>query len=530
MMQKSHQNQQLLAQCEALLAKRQIDEAQRLVLNILENAPHEIQALEIAFKISLLTQNFIKSEDYLAKLHNQLQDDKKYQRFVISLLEAKEEHFKVIKAIDNYFQKYGDNTELLYKKALHCMSAGKILQAEKTFLECQQKKLDNAFILLNLGHVYKAKGDSLQASIYYKQFIKESPKQCGNGYWSLADLKDFIFNDEDRNAMLDILQQADLTIGNMALMLFAIARVHEQGNAFELSFAAMNKANSIIDKYRPFRAEAFSGFVKSMIDGVTKSKNNFKKNKNFSPIFIVGMPRSGTTLVEQIIASHSKVESTDELQYIERIGLELEKSGGYVKQLRDIDEQQCQYLSSQYIDQVQQYFEHNQSIIIDKNPNNYLHIGLIKTLFPHAKIINVVRNPLDNAMSVFKQYFSNGHEYAYSLRGIGFYWQGYLSLMSHWENEYGDGLYHLSYESLTENSEDEIRKLLAYCQLDFEPQCLTFYRSKRIVLTPSVSQVRQPIHNGSVNSWKKYEPFIASELPLFKQIIAKTNELLKKNN
>jgi len=528
MMQKSHQNQQLMAQCEAFLAKRQIDEAQRLVLKVLDNAPNEIQALEIAFKISLMTQDFIKSEQYLTQLQTQLQDDKKHQHLVITLLETKEEHFKVIKAIDHYFQKYGDNLTLLYKKALHCMSAGKILQAEGSFLACQQQKLDNAFVLLNLGHVYKAKGDSLQASIYYKQFIKESPKQCGNGYWSLADLKDYVFNDEDKNVMLDILQQADLTIGNMALMLFAIARVHEQGNSYELSFAAMNKANGIINKYRPFRAQAFSGFVKSMVNGVTQSKNNFKKDKTFTPIFIVGMPRSGTTLVEQILASHSQVESTDELQYIERIGLELEKTGGYVSQLRDIDEQQCQFLSAQYINQVQQYFDNYQPIIIDKNPNNYLHIGLIKTLFPHAKIINVIRNPLDNAMSVFKQYFSNGHEYAYSLTGIASYWQGYLSMMSHWENEYSDELYHLSYESLTENSEDEIRKLLTYCQLDFEPQCLTFYRSKRMVLTPSVSQVRQPIHNGSVNSWEKYEPFIGSALPEFKQIIAKTNELLRK--
>jgi len=122
MMQKSHQNQQLMAQCEAFLAKRQIDEAQRLVLKVLDNAPNEIQALEIAFKISLMTQDFIKSEQYLTQLQTQLQDDKKHQHLVITLLETKEEHFKVIKAIDHYFQKYGDNLTLLYKKALHCMS------------------------------------------------------------------------------------------------------------------------------------------------------------------------------------------------------------------------------------------------------------------------------------------------------------------------------------------------------------------------------------------------------------------------
>jgi hypothetical protein len=265
-----------------------------------------------------------------------------------------------------------------------------------------------------------------------------------------------------------------------------------------------------------------------MISGIDDSFIKALACENFKPIFIVGMPRSGTTLVEQILASHSTVAATDELQYIERIGLELEKSGGYVNQLNVMTDEQRHSFSESYLNQVQQYFDEYQAIVIDKNPNNFLHIGLIKTLFPNAKIINVIRNPLDNGLSVFKQYFSRGHEYSYSLDNIISYWQGYLSLMRHWTKLYGQDIYHLSYEGLTQNPEEEIRELLDYCDLAFEAECLSFYKSDRVVLTPSVSQVKQPINKRSVNSWKKYEQSITALLPRFNKIIEQAKALLEK--
>ena len=147
-------------------------------------------------------------------------------------------------------------------------------------------------------------------------------------------------------------------------------------------------------------------------------------------------------------------------------------------------------------------------------------------LFPNAKIINVIRNPLDNGLSVFKQYFSRGHEYSYSIKGIIKYWQGYLMLMRHWRKLFGQDIYHLGYEKLTQDPEAQIRQLLDYCQLTFEKECLSFYKSDRVVLTPSVSQVKQPINNRSVNSWKKYEDNITEHLSEFEGIVAQAQALL----
>jgi hypothetical protein len=162
-------------------------------------------------------------------------------------------------------------------------------------------------------------------------------------------------------------------------------------------------------------------------------------------------------------------------------------------------------LAQEYKEQAMQYVDDKCKIVIDKNPNNFLHIGVIKKLLPQAIIINIVRNPLNNALSVYKQYFSHGHEYSYSLNTIALYWEEYLKLMRFWNSTFPKAILNISYEYMTKSPEQSIRQLIRHCGLNFETDCLTFYRSKRAVLNPSVNQVKQPINSGSVNSWKGYE-------------------------
>ncbi|WP_220775054.1 sulfotransferase family protein, partial [Shewanella glacialipiscicola] len=236
------------------------------------------------------------------------------------------------------------------------------------------------------------------------------------------------------------------------------------------------------------------------------------------PIFIVGMPRSGTTLVEQILACHSLIGATDELPYIERIALTLEQTGGYAKQLAHLSQEKINQYQQEYLQQSAQYFSTVPNYVIDKNPNNFLHIGLIKTLFPQAKIINVIRHTTDNALSVFKQYFSFGHDYSYSLENIKVYWENYLTLMEHWDSQFPQDIYHLSFEKLVIQPDDEIPKLLSYCGVDFETACLHFYQSTRPVLTPSASQVRQPMNTKAIGQCEKYQAFMGQDYVDFEQI------------
>jgi len=518
-------DQQTLAYCHQLLAKNRILDAKNKLSGLLSLYPDNQAVLELAFNIDLRCQNFSHAQTYYQRLIKHSDDTKQQQLWLIALLEAKEAHFSLLNALEQFLADFGEDSQIRFKYGLVAMAAGKILIAEESFIMLLAEKKSLPHLLLNLGHVYKAKGESDKAIQHYREFIADNPAQCGVGYWSMADIKNFTFTPEDSQKLQALLADNTIDLGNKALIGFACARAFEQQKEFEQAFVTMSNANRTFEQHRPFRGELYHSMVNDMISGVTKCQFKVPPSSDFSPIFIVGMPRSGTTLVEQILASHSKVGVTDELQYIERIGLELERSGGYVKQLNSLSDEKRQAFADHYCQQVQQYFNDHQVIAIDKNPNNFLHIGLIKTLFPQAKIINVVRNPLDNALSVFKQYFSRGHEYSYSLNNISFYWQGYLALMQHWKKVYGEEVYHLSYELLTDDAETQIRKVLEYCQLEFEPQCLSFYKSDRVVLTPSVSQVKQPINKRSVNSWQQYQPYIQAHMPAFEQIIAQAQAL-----
>lgn len=522
----SKKDQNLIIQCQNLFATNQILEARTQISTLLKTLPGNLELLELAFKVELKCQDFNKAQAVMELLNERITSAQKKQLLLIAMLEAQEEHFKLLKQLELYLQSHENEVAMIFKHGMAAMAAGKIELAEQSLQKCLTLPHELTHLFLNLGHIYKAKGESKKAVAYYRQFIAETPAQCGVGYWCMADLKDYTFSSEDKNHIQQLLAKLDVTLGNKALLNFAFARVCEQQQDFDLAFDHMSKANSVFARHRPFRQDLFAAMVNSMIGGIGNTFSKVIACENFTPIFIVGMPRSGTTLVEQILASHSSVAATDELQYIERIGLELEKSGGYVAKLNSLTHSQRQDYSTTYLDQVQQYFDEYQPIIIDKNPNNFLHIGLIKALFPNARIINVIRNPLDNGLSVFKQYFSRGHEYSYSLEGVINYWQGYLALMQHWKKIFGQDIYHLSYEALTENPETQIRKLLEYCELPFEAGCLSFYKSDRVVLTPSVSQVKQPINKRSVNSWQKYEQCISPLLPQFEKVIKQARALL----
>ncbi|MBD3646813.1 MAG: sulfotransferase [Pseudomonadales bacterium] len=308
-------------------------------------------------------------------------------------------------------------------------------------------------------------------------------------------------------------------------MLFALACAREQRSDYELAYESLAEANEIIAMHRPFKADLYGALVTSLIKEVTRPAAPAEASGPV-PIFIVGMPRSGSTLIEQILAAHSNVEATDELPYLSRIGLELENSGGYPPAIMALGEERRRLYVERYFSRVAPYRQSGRDYFIDKNPENFLHIGLIKELFPAARIINVVRDPLDNAMSVFKQYFNQGNEYSYSLEGIIYYWQGYVTLMRHWEQLYPGQILHVSYEALTAQPRENITSILNYCGLEPEETCFRFYESEVPVLTPSASQVRQPISTRSVGSGQKYEPYIKAFIPRLAEIKIKCREVL----
>jgi hypothetical protein len=233
-----------------------------------------------------------------------------------------------------------------------------------------------------------------------------------------------------------------------------------------------------------------------------------------SPIFILGLPRSGSTLIEQILASHSHVEGTMELQDLLMIAGRLagqKQSSGeprYPAVLATLSRETCAQLGQEYLDQTRIQRKTAKPLFIDKMPNNFLHIALIRLALPAAKIIDARRNPMACCFSGFKQLFAEGHRYTYSLRDLGRYYRDYVELMEHFDRVLPGKIHRVVYEQMVDDTEAQVRRLLSYCGLEFESACLRFHENARAVRTPSAQQVRKPIYREGVEHWRHYESWL----------------------
>lgn len=443
----------------------------------------------------------------------------------LSKFEADGEAFPAIEILEQLVEAEPDNLDYRFRLGINCANVGQVERAETLFRSCIDSGMEDSRLMLNLGHVLKALGRSEEAVECYKAIAaSEDDSREAIGYWSLANMKTYRFDDMTLTRMRDRVQNLDVGSPSRGLIFFALAAGWEQKGRYENAFMAMSEANLIFASQRPFRGDLYGQMIKAMLD-LVQSPSELPAVEGPTPIFIVGMPRSGTTLVEQILASHSDVESTDELPFLNRIGLELEMGGGYARALADFDASSQETYAKQYMVKTEPYRKLDRPFFIDKNPANFLHVGLIKTLFPNAKVINVVRDPLDNAIGLFKMYFNKGAEYSFSMEGIIYYWQGYLTLMRHWEQLYPGEVLHLSYEDLARKPKKKITEILEYCGLPVEETCFRFYESDRPVLTPSAGQVRRPISTKSIGSGQNYEQYIKTSIPALAEIKRKSREV-----
>ncbi|ABO23044.1 tetratricopeptide repeat-containing sulfotransferase family protein [Shewanella loihica] len=441
--------------------------------------------------------------------------DQELRLNLVTLHERREAFFDAVNLLRELVEETPQDLSLQLRLGINASRTGDMTTAESALLAALAGDEQAAQASLNLGHVYKAKGDTDKAAAFYHDYIRLAPSQQATAYWSLADLKNYRFTEQDEAALKANIAAEEFSQASQSLFHFALNRVYEQRKQGEQAFDAVRMANQLMRPLRPFKREAFTRLVDSLKSAEVKPRGE-ETSGPWTPIFIVGMPRSGTTLCEQILASHSQIAATDELPFMERLALSLEMKGGYGAMLPRLSEEQIAQMRQQYIEQVNQYLKAQgeaspslvPSLVIDKNPNNFIHIGLIKTLFPEAKIINVIRDARDNAMGVYKQHFSHGHDYSYHLDDICHYWQLYLELMAHWQQAYGDSLYHLCFEQLVKAPDQQIPAMVDYVGLALEPACLKFYESKRSVLTPSASQVRRPMNVKAIGQSEAYAAFI----------------------
>ncbi|MDH4203758.1 MAG: tetratricopeptide repeat protein [Phycisphaerae bacterium] len=411
------------------------------------------------------------------------------------------EHHKKALLLDPENPHFHNNLANAYKKL------DKMDDAIAHYNKAISIKPDYTVAYCHLGSAYCEAGDFDNAARFYEKALSLAP-DFTVAYRQLTSLYTYTKCDEHTKRMEQLYKDQDLTDDQRMHLCFGLGKVFEDLKEYEKSFEFIAEGNRIkrsTFEYSVAKSDAFFEKIKSVFN------NEFFENRKDigymdpTPIFILGLPRSGTTLVEQIMASHSDVFGAGEISEILRQTNNIKTNDKeFPEVVCSLNNEDFARIGANYVSRIRRYST-DARYITNKMPGNFMMIGFIKSILPNAKIIHCKRNPMDNCLSIFKNFFSTTHEYACDLTELGQYYNYYLEVMEHWRDLFGDFMIEVQYEKLVKKQRSQTQKILKYCNLQWEDNCLEFYKTKRSVATSSASQVRHPIYKSSVNSWKNYE-------------------------
>jgi tetratricopeptide (TPR) repeat protein len=376
---------------------------------------------------------------------------------------------------------------------------------------------DSAELHLSIAHALKTLGRQPEAVACYRAAAAAQPS-FGDAYWSLANLKTYRFGDEELARMRAEEARPDLAPVDRYHLCFALGKALEDRGEYAESFGYYERGNALKKSETRYRPEPLERTIRRQMEVCTREFFAARQGvgcQRPDPIFIVGLPRSGSTLIEQILASHSRVEGTMELADIPRLVQHLngrEYLGVeplYPGVLAELTPERLLRFGEKYLEDTRVY-RTGKDFFIDKLPNNFRHIGLIHLILPKARVIDARREPMACCFSNFKQLFASGQEFTYSLEDIGRYYRAYLELMGHWDAALPGKVLRVRHEELVEDFEPNVRRILEFIALEFEPACLEFYKTERSVRTASSEQVRQPIYKEGIEQWRHYEPWLGA--------------------
>lgn len=366
---------------------------------------------------------------------------------------------------------------------------------------------DRAVSWLAYGHGLRAIGRRDEAIAAYRRALAIEPA-LADAWWSIADLKTGSLGPDDLAAMEALSSDAALPLSARSQAEFALGRTHEDAGDYSRAFAHYRTANALRRSIEPYDEANHRSFVQRLIDMTDEAFFAARAglgNSDPGPIFVVGMPRSGSTLVEQILASHSRVEGLSELPVITNLARTIPD---YPAGLTDLSADALTRLGREYLAATRARRRTDAIRTVDKFPGNAFHAALIHLILPNARIIDVRRDPRDSCVSLYAQSFAGGQSYSYDLVDLGRYYARYVALMDHFDQVLPGRIFRIGYESLVDNLESETRRLLDFCGLDFEPATLRYFEHERAVRTASSEQVRQPIYRSSVGRWRRFEPWL----------------------
>ena len=383
-------------------------------------------------------------------------------------------------------------------------------KSAKAFEKSLQLKPNAPHVYTSYAHELKTLGDQGAALTAYRKAISLRP-ELGEVYWSMANLKIFQFEDAEVQAMEKQIKRDDLTETADIHFHFALGKAYEDKKDYNKAwhyYDTGNQKQRMTVEHDPLTMETRYKAIKNTINKSFVAEKYGKGHDAPDPIFIVGLPRSGSTLVEQIIASHSKVEGTSELPIITKISDQLGRyrSDGihYPEILSELRDKDLVAYGKQYLEESQRHRITNKPLFTDKLPNNFPHVGFIKLILPNAKIINARRHPFDSCLGGYKQLFGMGQNFTYDMLDLAHYYQQYDAMMKHWHEVFPGEILDVHYEETVTDLEAQVRKILKHCDLPFEESCLRYHENNRAVKTASSEQVRQPIYTEALGKWRRY--------------------------
>ncbi|MEM8725932.1 MAG: sulfotransferase, partial [Pseudomonadota bacterium] len=406
-----------------------------------------------------------------------------------------------------------DNPLFQSRLAIECIQVGQYERAFDLFDRVLEKLPNDHATLTSRGHGLKTTGRQDEAIASYRAAIAVKPDH-GDAYYALANLKTYRFEDSEIAAMREQAEQSDLAFMDRVHLAFALGKALEDRGDYEASFSSYDEGNRLKRAQTRYSADRMSEELERQRETCTPELFEKQAGKGHTapdPIFILGLPRAGSTLLEQILASHSQIDGTLELPNILALAHRLRgrKAGHsqYPQVVHDLSAEQLAQFGESFIEETRVH-RTGAPFFIDKMPNNFRHIGLIHLILPNAKIIDARRAPMDCCFSGFKQLFAEGQEFTYGLTEIGRYYSDYIQLMEHWDRVLPGKVLRVQHEDVLDDVEAQTRRMLDYLELPFEERCLAFHKTDRAVRTASSEQVREPINRKGQDAWKPFEPWL----------------------
>ncbi|HEY4763833.1 MAG TPA: sulfotransferase [Candidatus Sulfotelmatobacter sp.] len=499
----------------SLFADGELSAAENILRSYLLNGGNHVEALRLLARIEHHCNALEEAEQ---RLHTALKLAPKYgaaRLDYVRVLLDQQKYLQAHEVISTMLSLAPGDRDLLSLDAAAFVGIGRHEPAIELYRQLLAGSPRSCDLHLALGHSLKSVGRPKEAIESYRKAAAVRPS-FGDAYWSLANLKTYRFSQDEIEHMRAAESAPAANPVDRYHLCFALGKAYEDLHEYAESWQFYERGNALRRAESRYRPEITETSTRKQIELCTPEFFSARGGvgvPDHDPIFIVGLPRSGSTLVEQILASHSQVDGTKELPDIPRMVREMERSRSdldnprYPGMLADLRPEDFRRLGERYMTDTRPY-RGDKPFFIDKMPNNFRHIGLIHLVLPNAKIIDVRREPMACCFSNLKQLFASGQEFTYSVEDIARYYKSYLEVMRHWDAVLPRRVLRVWYEDIVEDLAVNVRRILEFCSLEFEPACVEFYRLERSVYTASSEQVRQPIFRTGLSQWRNYEAWL----------------------